>query len=85
MKRTYILLGIILLIGFFFRTYHIVEWLDFGHDADLYSWIIKDILVNHHPRLIGQLTSAPGIFIGPLFYYLLAPFFVLTKMDVRQL
>lgn len=75
------ILGLILLIGLFFRTYKIVEWLDFGHDADLYSWIVKDIIVNHHPRLIGQLTSAPGIFIGPLFYYLLAPFFVLTKMD----
>lgn len=74
-------LGFILLIGLFFRTYQIVERFEFAHDGDLYSWIVKDIVVNHHPRLIGQLTSAEGIFIGPLFYYLLTPFFILTNMD----
>ncbi len=76
-----ILLGLILLIGLFFRTYMVVERYDYAHDADLYSWIVKDIVVNHHFRLIGQLTSAPGIFVGPLFYYSLVPFFLLTNMD----
>lgn len=69
------------MIGLFFRSYQIVERFEFAHDGDLYSWIIKDIVVNHHPRLIGQLTSAPGIFIGGLFYYLLIPFFLLSNMD----
>ncbi len=69
------------MIGLFFRTYQIVERFEFAHDADLYSWIVKDIAVDHHFRLIGQLTSAPGIFIGPLFYYSLVPFFLLTHMD----
>lgn len=81
MKRQHIILIVILLISLFFRTYHIVERYKFGHDAELFSWIVKDIVVNHHPRLIGQLTSAEGIFIGPLFYYLLVPFFLLFKMD----
>ena len=81
MKMHLVLLGLILIIGLFFRTYEVVERFEFAHDGDLYSWIVKDVLVNHHFRLIGQLTSAPGIFIGPLFYYLLIPFFVLTKMD----
>lgn len=75
------ILGLILIVGLFFRTYQIVERFEFAHDGDLYSWIVKDILINHHFRLIGQLTSAPGIFIGGLFYYLLIPFFLLTKMD----
>ncbi|MBI2334414.1 glycosyltransferase family 39 protein [Candidatus Daviesbacteria bacterium] len=81
MKRSQILLLLIIILALFFRTYQMVERMGFGHDADLFSWIVKDILVNGHPRLIGQLTSAPGIYIGPLFYYLLAPFFLLTKMD----
>lgn len=58
-----------------------IERFEFAHDGDLYSWIVKDIVVNQHFRLIGQLTSAPGIFIGGLFYYLLIPFFLITKMD----
>lgn len=81
-KRLHILiLGLILLIGLFFRSYQLTERFEFAHDGDLYSWTIKDIVVNHHFRLIGQLTSAPGIFIGGLFYYLLIPFFLITKMD----
>ncbi len=75
------MLFLILLVGLFFRTYQLVERFEFAHDADLYSWIVKDIAIDHHLRLIGQLTSAPGIFIGPFFYYSLIPFFVLTNMD----
>lgn len=81
-KRPHLLvLGIILLIGLFFRSYKIIERFEFAHDGDLYSWIVKDIVVNGHFRLIGQLTSAPGVFIGGLFYYLLIPFFLVSKMD----
>lgn len=82
MKKHHLLLIVaILSISIFFRTYQIVERYGYGHDGELFSWIVKDIVVNHHPRLIGQLTSAPGIFIGPLFYYLLVPFFILFKMN----
>lgn len=81
MRKSYVLLIAILFIGFFFRTYQSTERFEFAHDGDLYSWIVKDIVINHHIRLIGQLTSAPGIFIGGLFYYLLIPFFLLSKMD----
>ena len=76
-----LILGVIILIGVFFRTYKITERFDYAHDGDLYSWIVKDIVVNHHLRLIGQLTSAPGIFIGALFYYMLIPFFLVSNMD----
>ncbi|MBI4038753.1 glycosyltransferase family 39 protein [Candidatus Daviesbacteria bacterium] len=76
-----LILGIILILGLFFRTYKIIDRFEFAHDGDLYSWIIKDILVNGHLRLIGQQTTAPGIFIGPAYYYLITPFFILSNMD----
>ncbi|MDO8573671.1 MAG: glycosyltransferase family 39 protein [Candidatus Daviesbacteria bacterium] len=81
-RRPYLLiLGLILIIGIFLRTFDLVGRAHFDHDSDLFSWIVKDIIIDHHFRLIGQLTSAPGIFIGPYFYYLLVPFFILFKMD----
>ena len=80
-KPHILLLIVILLLGTFFRTYQIVDRFAFAHDGDLYSWIVKDILVNKHFRLVGQETSASGIFIGSFFYYLIAPFFLLTNMD----
>lgn len=80
-NSTYFLITFILLLGIFFRSYEAVERFDFAHDGDLYSWIIKDIVINHHFRLIGQETSSEGIFIGPLFYYALIPFFALSSFD----
>ena len=80
-KKEIIIVSLILLIGLYFRTYRLVEKMEFAHDADLYSWFVKDVVVDKHIRLIGQLTSADGIFIGPLFYYALIPFFLMTGMD----
>lgn len=79
-KHTLLLLFIIFL-AIFFRSYQLIERFEFAHDGDLYSWIVKDIVVNKHIRLIGQQTSTEGIFIGPFFYYLLIPFFLLTSLD----
>lgn len=81
LSKPWVLLILIILLTIFFRSYHITQRFEFAHDGDLYSWIVKDIVVNKHLRLIGQLTSTPGIFIGPLFYYSLIPFFLLTSMD----
>lgn len=71
----------ILLVGLFLRAYKFDEWFAYGHDQDLAGWFIKDVLENKHLRLIGQETSTQGIFIGPLYYYLLIPFYLLFNMD----
>lgn len=87
MKRIFkFLLGhkyliIILVIGLFFRSYHLKELFMYNHDQDLAGWFIKDVFIDKHLRLIGQETSTHGIFIGPLFYYMLIPFYALFGMD----
>lgn len=70
-----------LFLGFFIRSYEFKERFMYAHDNDLASWMVKDIVFDHHLRLIGQLTSAPGIFIGPYYYYLLIPFYAFTGWD----
>lgn len=80
-KNPKVIALVIILLGVFLRTYKVAERFEWGHDADLFSWIVKDILVNHHIRLIGQLTSAPGIYIGGLFYYMLVPFYWAFNMN----
>lgn len=71
----------IIIFGLFMRTYQSVDRFYYNHDNDLSSWIVKDIVVDHHFRLIGQLTSSPGIFIGPFFYYALIPFYLFSRLD----
>lgn len=72
---------IILLLALLFRTYKLETFYSFGHDQDLFAWIAKDIVSDHHLRLIGQETSVTGVFIGPLFYYLIALSFTIFGLD----
>ena len=75
------ILILILLLGLFFRIYKLEIFYPWGHDQDLFAWIAKDIVVDHHFRLIGQETSITGLFIGPIFYYLIALSFILFNMN----
>jgi len=67
--------------GLFLRIYKPLGLFQYSHDQDLAGWFIRDVLINHHLRLIGQETSSHGIFIGPFFYYLQIPFYMLSGLD----
>lgn len=72
-----VLLGVGLLMRwlFFERSFF------FAHDQDLYSWIARDIIVNGHQRLVGQITSVDGVFIGSFYYYVMAFFYWIFGMN----
>ena len=76
-----VILIIAILLGLVMRGFQYRERFMYNHDTDLSAWIIKDIIVDKHIRLIGQQTTTLGIFIGPLFYYSLIPFYLLGGMD----
>ena len=78
MTKALVVLVIALGIGLFTRTWQLLDRYYYSHDADLAAWVVKDLVLDGHPRLIGQLTSSPGIFIGPLFYYLLVPLYAIS-------
>src|SRR3989304_7447827 len=75
------LLFLILLFGLILRAYHPLSLFQYSHDQDLGGWFVRDVLVSHHFRLVGQETSSHGVFVGPYFYYLQIPFYLLTQMD----
>lgn len=79
--KTLLLILIVLSLHLFFRFYNAHSTLGYGHDEDLSGWIVKDIIIDHHFRLIGQETSIDSVFIGPLFYYLEAIYFYVFNMD----
>lgn len=68
-------------LALFFRLYNIEKYFAFAHDQDLYSWIAKDIITRDPLRLVGQITSVDGVFIGPFYYYLMALFYFLFRMN----
>ena len=73
--------GFIIALGVFLRLYKYEAWFAYGHDYDLLGWFVKDVVVNGHFRLIGQETSTPGIFIGPLFYYYQVLFYLVFSLN----
>ncbi|MFA6518424.1 MAG: glycosyltransferase family 39 protein [Candidatus Shapirobacteria bacterium] len=81
MKKGFYWLILLLLVGLFFRVYNFEKSFSFAHDQDLYSWIAKDLLINGHQRLVGQITSVDGVFIGSAYYYLMALFYRIFDMN----
>ena len=54
------LLIIALLLGMVTRGYQLRERFMYGHDNDLASWIVKDIVVDRHPRMEGLYCCRSG-------------------------
>lgn len=79
-KKSFFLLTIIL-ITIFFRSFEFASHFAFDADQEINSFIVKDILVDRHIRLIGQMNSIQGFFAGALFDYIQVPFFWLFKLD----
>lgn len=74
-------LVLIVFLGLFLRSLNFKETFIYAHDGDLGAWIVKDIVFDRHLRLIGQETSTQGVFIGPLYYYTLIPFYFLANWE----
>ncbi len=79
--KSHKVLCLILLLALFMRSSRALELFAYGHDQDLAGWFVRDIVENHHLRLIGQETSVHGVYIGPLWYYSIVPFYVLLGMS----
>lgn len=72
-----LLILIILLLAFILRTYRIEALLDFHYDQGRDAKIIWDLWHSGKLFLIGPTTGLDGIFLGPLYYYLIAPFYLI--------
>ena len=78
-KIIYLLLGITLVLGFFVRVYRIDELLGFYYDQGRDALTIWNIWHKWDIPFIGPTTGIAGIFRGPFYYYLIAPFYLLGR------
>src|SRR6266705_78168 len=73
MKKEYILLAIIVLVGAYMRFSGITSnSFAFTYDVGRDMLALQQIVYHHKIPLIGFTTGMPGIFYGPWWYYLLA-------------
>lgn len=80
-KTDFYTLLTILLIGSFFRLFKISEYMTFLGDEGRDAIIVRRLLVYLDPILIGPGTSIGNMYLGPLYYYLMAPFLFLANFS----
>ncbi|MEK7112163.1 MAG: glycosyltransferase family 39 protein, partial [Patescibacteria group bacterium] len=68
-----IILGVIILVAAFLRLHKISEYMTFLGDEGRDAIIVRRLLVNFDPILIGPGTSIGNMYLGPLYYYMMAP------------
>lgn len=81
-KNRFVLIFLgILTAGMFLRFYRIGETQNFGWDQARDAWRVRDIIVKHIWVLNGPRTGVGHFELGPLWFYLLVPFYWLTGLD----
>lgn len=76
-KVTVLCLATLLTCALFLRTYRLNDLLGFYYDQGRDAKVIWDLWHNGNIFLIGPTTGIEGIFLGPFYYYFIAPFYLL--------
>ena len=86
-KLLFLSIVAILILAAFLRLYRISEYMTFLGDEGRDALIVTNMIVNHHPALIGPPTSVGNIYLGPLYYYMMAGsmFFNLNPVAAAQM
>lgn len=73
---------ILLACFIYLRFYQLPERANLGWDQIDSAWAAKSIIVDKHILLQGvPVKNDSGIYMGPLYYYLIAPVYFLTNLD----
>ncbi len=75
-----VILILILIIAAILRFYQLSDIAQFEYDDQYNSYLVYDLIKNHHLSLVGQEGSFGGIFWGPWHYLYLTPFYMLTNL-----
>lgn len=75
-----LLVLLILLLAAFLRLYQISEYMTFLGDEGRDVLVVYNILHGHF-TLLGPTSSVGGFFLGPIYYYFMAPFLWLFNYD----
>lgn len=80
-QKEFWILVFILAIAAFCRLYKIDQYMTFLGDEGRDVIIVRRIFTEAHPPLIGPGTSVGSMYLGPLYYYMMAPALILAKFS----
>jgi len=76
-----ILLLVIIIVASFLRLYKIADYMTYLGDEGRDVIVVRRLLVYFDPILIGPGTSIGNMYLGPLYYYLIAPSLWLARFS----
>lgn len=74
------LISIIFIAGFL-RLYKIEDYMGFLGDEGRDALIVKRMIIDKKFTLLGPITSVGLMHLGPMYYYIMAPFLIITKLN----
>lgn len=80
-KIEFVLLMIVLTIGAFMRLHRIGEYMTFLGDEGRDAIVVRRLLVDLDPILVGPGTSIGNMYLGPLYYYFITPGLLLANFS----
>lgn len=80
-KGEFIAILLILSVSAFLRLYRIDEYMTFLGDEGRDVLMIKRILVEHDFPLLGPPMSVGNLYLGPLYYYMMASFMAISWLN----
>lgn len=80
-KLTLAALFFIICLAGLLRLYNIRAYLTFLGDEGRDVLVVKRLIVDHKFTLLGPITSVGSIYMGPIYYYFMAPFLWLWQLD----
>lgn len=72
---------LILILGIFLRFYRLPQTMQFLGDQGRDALIVRRMLIEQHPALIGPVTSVGNMYLGPFYYYFMLFPLMLTYPD----
>jgi hypothetical protein len=80
-KTYWVVIFFIILSAFFLRSYRIEETLMFLSDQGRDAIVLKRLVTFEKMVFVGPTTSIGNVFTGPFYYYLVAPFMAMWRLD----
>lgn len=77
-RKTYFLLALVMSVGFLLRAWRLGPLLGFYYDQGRDAMIIWRLWHEGKLFLLGPVTGLEGIFLGPMYYYIIAPFYLIS-------
>lgn len=80
-KYYFLAIFLIVLLGGFFRLYRISDYMTFLGDEGRDALVVKRLILDGDLVFVGPGTSVGNMYLGPFYYYFMAPFLFFSNFD----